>query len=65
MNKKEITMKTHHKVTIGGIVAVVVIDIGREFLIDEAESLILKAIRSLIEWLKSLFSPPQPGLGWY
>jgi len=58
-------MKMHHKVTIGGIVVAVVIDVGREFLIEKAESLILKTIRALIEWIKNLFSPPQPGLGWY
>ncbi len=52
-------MKNHQKVAIGGIVAAAAIDIGREILIDEAESLILKAIRALIEWIKNLFSPPQ------
>ena len=52
-------MKTHQKVTVGGIMMVMALDIGRELVIDEAESLILKAIRSLIEWVKSLFSPPQ------
>ncbi len=57
-------MKTHQKVTVGGIVMAVVFDIGREFVIDEAESLILKAIRALIEWVKNLFSPPQQP-GWY
>jgi hypothetical protein len=56
-------MKTHQKVAIGGIVMVAAIDVGRELVIDEAESLILKAIRALIEWVKRLFSPPQPP-GW-
>jgi len=55
-------MRTHPKVTIGGIVVAAAIDIGREFVIDEAESLILKVIRQLLEWIKNLFSPPQqPG----
>ena len=57
-------MKTHQKVTVGGIVLAVAIDVGRELVIDEAESLILKAIRALIEWVKSLLSPPQQP-GWY
>lgn len=57
-------MKTHQKVTLGGIVVAAAIDIGRELVIEEAESLILRAIRALIEWVKSLFSPPQQP-GWY
>jgi len=57
-------MKTSQKVTIGGILSVVALDIGRELVIDEAESLILKAFKALIEWFKSLYLPPQQP-GWY
>ncbi len=57
-------MKAHQKVTLGGIVVAAAIDIGRELVIEEAESLTLRAIRALIEWVKSLFSPPQQH-GWY
>ncbi len=64
VHRKENAMKTHQKVTVGGIVLAVAIDVGRELAIDEAESLILKAIRALIEWIKNLFSPPQQP-GWY
>lgn len=62
--RKEDAMKTHQKVTLGGLMVVAAVDIGREIVIDEAESLILKAIRALIEWVRNLFSPPQQP-GWY
>ncbi len=60
VHEKEKAMKTSQKVTIGGILTVVALDI----VIDEAESLILKAFKALIEWFKSLCLPPQQP-GWY
>ncbi len=56
-------MKAKH-VTIGAVVAAAAIDIGRELVIDEAESLLLKALRAFWAWLQQLFNGGQRGYGW-
>jgi hypothetical protein len=56
-------LKTHHKVTLSGIVVAVATDIGREFVIDEAESLILNVIRQRSSGSQSCFQRPSSPAG--